>query len=309
MQCNANMNFTALDFETANSNRASVCSVGLVRVENGEIVKEIHQLINPRTTFNFYNTVVHGITEFDVRNAPTFDDFYAEMSPYLEDIVVAHNATFDISCLRAEIARYELVPPDFKYLCTLCISKKISGLQCRKLDALARHYGLGEFNHHNALADAKTCARIFEILSERVDVETMKKSFRDEPKQTKKRTIRTPIQQSLFLIKKEEKHEQERRKHTPQNELIFDYSPIDFSKMFVVTGDFGSMSARDIEGLILREGGSVQRRVDTNTDYLVVGNNPQKEWGSGEYGREIDDALNIGRATFITQSHFLREIR
>ena len=301
------MNFTALDFETANTNRASICSVGLVRVENGKIVKEIHQLINPQTYFNFYNTVVHGITEFDVRNAPAFDDFYVEMLPYLEDIVVAHNATFDISCLRATLSRYHIIPPDFEYLCTLCMSKKISGLKSRKLDALARYYGLGEFNHHNALADAKMCARVFEILSERIDIEPMKKSFRDTPKPQKKKA-RTPIQQSLFLIEREEKHERERRKHTPQNELIFDYSPIDFSKTFVATGDFGTMSVRDIEGLILREGGNVQRRVDANVDYVIVGDNPLKEWGSGEYGKEIDDALAIGRAIFIKQSHFLREI-
>ena len=68
------------------------------------------------------------------------------------------------------------------------------------------------------------------------------------------------------------------------------------------------MSVRDIEGLILREGGNVQRRVDANVDYVIVGDNPLNEWGSGEYGKEIDDALAIGRAIFIKQSHFLREI-
>ena len=302
------MDFTALDFETANANRASVCSVGLVRVENGKIVKEIHQLINPRVPFNFYNTVVHGITELDVRHAPTFDDFYPEMLPYLEDIVVAHNATFDISCLRAELTRYELALPNFQYLCTLCISKKISGLPSRKLNALAQYYGLGDFNHHHALADAKMCAKIFEILSERVDIQDMKKPFCEVSK-PKKKMSQKPIQQSLFLIEREEKREQERKKYTPQNELIFDYSPIDFSKTFVATGDFGDMSTRDIEGLVWRAGGNIQRRVDSNVDYIVVGNNPLREWGSGEYGREIDDALSIGKATFITQSHFLREIR
>ena len=308
MQFNNNMNFTALDFETANSNRASVCSVGLVRVEDGKITKEIHQLINPRTNFNYYNTVVHGITEFDVRRAPTFDEFYDEMSPFLQDIVVAHNATFDISCLRAELERYAIRPPNFEYFCTLCMSKKISGLPSRKLDALARYYGLGDFLHHHALADAKMCAKIFEILSERVDIEGLKKSFCQIPKPAKKKTIKKPIQQSLFSIATESKREHLRKMHTPQNDLIFDYSPIDFTKTFVATGDFGPMAKADIENLIQYKGGNVQRKVDANVDYVVVGENPLKEWGSGEYGKEIDTALQIGKATFIRQSHFLKEI-
>lgn len=63
------MDFTAIDFETANASRASICAVGLVRVENGEAVEQFHRLVNPQCSFNFYNTAVHGITAFDVRDA------------------------------------------------------------------------------------------------------------------------------------------------------------------------------------------------------------------------------------------------
>ncbi len=298
------MNFTAIDFETANSNRASVCAVGLVRVENGKVTKEIHQLINPRTSFNFYNTVVHGITAFDVRNAPSFEEFYPEISPFLEDAVVAHNAAFDISCLRTEIERYELSIPNFRYFCTLCMSRRVNEAPRHKLDALAEFYGLGNFQHHNALADAKIAAKLFEIFAKKIDANPLAKSF--TTCQAKKKISRPNFQYYLECAKR---LDEKRTVHTPQNELIFDYSPIDFSKKFVVTGDFVDMQASEIEGLILREGGCVQRKVDATIGYVVVGERPSSIWGLGEYGKEIDDALAIGKARFIKQSHLLREIR
>ncbi len=298
------MNFTAIDFETANQNRASICSVGLVRVENGKIVKEIHQLINPRAPFNFYNTVVHGITAFDVRNAPTFDDFFCEMSPFLQDAVVAHNAAFDISCLRSEIERYAIPTPNFKYFCTLCMSRRINEAPRHKLDCLAEFYELGEFNHHNALADARICAKLFDIFTNKIDTIPLAKPFCCQTKAQRPR-----VSSFLRYAKTAQKTETSRQKITPQTELIFDYSPIDFTKKFVVTGDFVDLTIRDIEGLILREGGSTQRHIDDTVDYVIVGDCPAQHWDIGEFGKEIDDALNIGKARFVRQSHFLKEIR
>ncbi len=301
------MDFTAIDFETANASRASICSVGLVRVENGSVVKEIRQLINPCCAFNFYNTCVHGITAFDVRDAPTFDSFFGKMQPYLEDTVVAHNAAFDISCLRASLERYDIAFPDFDYLCTLSISRRTTkGLKSHRLDSLADYYGLGEFNHHDALADAKICARIFEILSSRVDVAPLKKPFREK-------TVRRCRETDAFeaarrILKSAETKERMRAKHTPQSELVFDYSRIDFTKTFVVTGDFGDMTGQYIESLISYRGGTVSRTVNGSTDYVVVGDKPLASWGSGEYGREIDAALSIGKARFVKQSHLINQI-
>ena len=73
------MNFTALDFETANQTRASVCAIGLLRVEGGIVKARIHQLIRPDSPFNYMCTMVHGIREFDVRNAPSFPEFWEEI--------------------------------------------------------------------------------------------------------------------------------------------------------------------------------------------------------------------------------------
>ena len=169
--------FTALDFETANSDRTSICSVGVVRVERGKIVSKIHQLINPCAPFLYWNTKIHGITAADVRDKPTFAQYWDEISGLFGDVVVAHNAAFDISCLKQTVSLYGLNCPNFAYFCTLCISRRNLGLPSNKLDAVARHFELPSFNHHNALADAIACARIFYRLDREFDVSEFRREF------------------------------------------------------------------------------------------------------------------------------------
>ncbi|HTN68226.1 MAG TPA: hypothetical protein VLZ33_02050 [Dysgonamonadaceae bacterium] len=56
-------NFAAIDFETANSNRSSVCSVGLVIVMDGIITDRIYELIKPEPNYySYWNSQVHGLT-------------------------------------------------------------------------------------------------------------------------------------------------------------------------------------------------------------------------------------------------------
>lgn len=69
-------NFTALDFETANASRSSVCSIGLAKVKNGEIIDTYYSLVNPGERFDSRNIAVHGIRPEDVRNAPSFADIF-----------------------------------------------------------------------------------------------------------------------------------------------------------------------------------------------------------------------------------------
>ena len=56
-------NFAAIDFETANQQRTSICSVGIVIVRNGEIVDSYYSLIKPEPEYySYWNTRVHGLT-------------------------------------------------------------------------------------------------------------------------------------------------------------------------------------------------------------------------------------------------------
>jgi DNA polymerase-3 subunit epsilon len=156
------MDFVAIDFETANASRSSVCSMAAVTVENGQIVRSAYSLIRPPVLkFDYRNIQVHGIHPEQVMNKPTFDQLWEKIRPHLENkIVIAHNATFDISVLRSILREYSLPVPAFKHACTVQIAKKAwPGGENYKLNTLAQRFQI-DFDHHNALHDARTCAQI-----------------------------------------------------------------------------------------------------------------------------------------------------
>lgn len=100
------MNLISIDFETANKYRNSPCAIGLVVANEHGITDEFYSLINPLMDFDPYNVYVHGITERDVEDAPTFDELWPKISDYISNsLVVAHNASFDMSVLRYTLDR------------------------------------------------------------------------------------------------------------------------------------------------------------------------------------------------------------
>lgn len=156
------MNFVAIDFETANRYRNSACSVALVTVENGQISGSTYSLIKPPVMqFDYWNTRIHGITAKDVEDKPTFAELWETIKPYLDGkIVVAHNAAFDVSVLNNMLAEYGLPKPDFRHTCTVTMARRVwPGEESYRLSALASRFGI-DFEHHNALHDARTCAML-----------------------------------------------------------------------------------------------------------------------------------------------------
>ncbi len=100
--------FAAIDFETANNERTSVCSVGVVIVRNGEIVDSFYSLIQPEPNYyNYWCTQVHGLTRQDTEDAPIFPEVWKQIEPLIEGLpLVAHNKAFDESCLKALLAKH-----------------------------------------------------------------------------------------------------------------------------------------------------------------------------------------------------------
>ncbi len=90
-------NFAAIDFETANFERCSVCSVGVVIVRNGEIDDTFYSLIHPEPNyFNRICTNVHGLTRQDTEDAPVFNEVWTQVEPLVAGLpLVAHNSSFD----------------------------------------------------------------------------------------------------------------------------------------------------------------------------------------------------------------------
>lgn len=157
------MKYIVIDFETANSKRASACSVGIVKIDNGKIVLKKDWLIRPpEMKFNYRNVAIHGIRPEDVVYEMEFDELYnSELKDLLENqIVVAHNASFDISVLRHTLDYYNIDYPNFKYLCTVKIGQKTwKELYNHKLDTLSNFLGF-KFRHHDALQDCLACSNV-----------------------------------------------------------------------------------------------------------------------------------------------------
>lgn len=157
------MKYTVIDFETANSRRNSACAIGLVVVEDGQVIEERAYLIQPHDMiFEGMNIAIHGIRPEDVVDAPTFDELYLEvLKPYLENqLVVAHNASFDISVLRACLSLFNIPFPTLDYLCTVKVAQKCwEYLPRHSLDVVSKFLGF-EFKHHDAYDDARACANV-----------------------------------------------------------------------------------------------------------------------------------------------------
>jgi DNA polymerase-3 subunit epsilon len=152
--------FLALDFETANSYADSACAIGLVRVENGEIVGKVAHLIRPpQQTFLF--TSIHGITWDHVRESPTFGDLWPRIRHFFEgvDFLAAHNASFDRRVLNACCDRYAVAQPATPFVCTVQLARKTWSLFPTKLPNVCDFLKI-ELDHHEALSDAEACARI-----------------------------------------------------------------------------------------------------------------------------------------------------
>lgn len=166
------MNFTAIDFETANAKRTSACSIGLVKVENGLIVAEKSFLIKPQPNYFYASFIdIHHITQSMVKDAPLFGELWPDIREMIEDteFLVAHNAAFDMSvlrsCLEMEMIRAYLPP----HVCTVKLSKQyLPFLYNHKLNTVCEYYGI-ELDHHEALSDARGCARILLNLNEQLD--------------------------------------------------------------------------------------------------------------------------------------------
>jgi DNA polymerase III subunit epsilon len=152
------MNFTAIDFETAQGYRHSICQVGLVRVENGIIIQEIDFLVQPPDNYYWDKFIdIHGIRPQDTKNEPTFDKLWSRIEPLITgQNVVAHNGmNFDFPVLEQTLAFYGIKAPNYQKHCTYRIYKD-------NLASLCQTYQI-PLNHHDALSDAKACAELFRL--------------------------------------------------------------------------------------------------------------------------------------------------
>ncbi|MCC9295628.1 3'-5' exoribonuclease [Clostridium sp. WLY-B-L2] len=270
--------FVAIDFETSNNKYTSACSIGIAAVKNNEICKKEYFLIHPPTLeFSRKNISINGITPEDVENSPLFPDIWNNISTYFKDnLMVAHNAAFDMSVLKNCLTLYKIPMPDFKYVCSipistrLCRGKKIG----KSLEDRARYFDIDLGHHHNSLDDAITCANlVIECVkrSHRKSLESFcntytsvpVKNFKDLHPKIELFKKRSPIFHNKFNTVKISEIK-------PECDSIDTSNPF-YNKTVVFTGDLENLNRRDAMQEVVNLGGILKSGVSKKTDYLVVG--------------------------------------
>lgn len=158
------LDFTAIDFETANSSSASACAVGLARVRGGRVVATAGWFIRPpagHDRFFDINMKIHGIRPEDVAGAADWTTQLASLVEFAgDDILVAHNAGFDMAVIRRACEATGDDHPAYRYLCSLQVARKTYDLDSYRLPVAAAAAGFLDFAHHDAAADALASAHI-----------------------------------------------------------------------------------------------------------------------------------------------------
>lgn len=262
------MNFVAIDFETANESRNSACSLGVCVVENNKIVEKRHWFIKPyEIRFNQMNVWIHGITEEQVRDEKNMQDLWEQIRGYIENrLVIAHNASFDVSVLKKTLEVYNIEYPNFEYICTMNMAKNAySGIENYKLNTIAEGIGI-EFKHHDAIEDAVCCAKVFMNICEKLNIDSLEEI--EEKLKIRIGRLNNNRYVPCVLLERNNSHNIELYKSV-QGE----YASIDsylYGKNIVFTGALGSMTRSQAFKKLRDIGGEPSSSVTKKTDILVV---------------------------------------
>ena len=102
------MNFIALDVETANPDMSSICQIGIAKFNEGQISEEWTSLINPNDYFDHKNICIHGITEDDVVECPTFPQIIEKLEYFLNNTICVSHTHFDRVSIDRALTKYKL---------------------------------------------------------------------------------------------------------------------------------------------------------------------------------------------------------
>jgi len=268
----AKYDFIAIDFETATSRMDSACAVGLAGVKDGKIVSEYYTLLcPPDNQYDPHNIEIHGITPDDTADAPPAWALWPSLREILSnELVVAHNAKFDMSVIHQSMAQFDYCDIDFKYIDSMSVVGAVASAG-QSLEECAGYFGIDMGTHHNALDDAKTCAKIVIASVKQSGYESMAEFFLYTPKISINRFSKlhpiTDIAQS--------KKPHQKRESIKYAEIHAACSDIDpngplYGKLICFTGEL-SMDRRTALQLAADAGAVVKSSVSKKLDYLVVG--------------------------------------
>lgn len=265
------LNFIALDFETATPEHNSICQIGLVIVNQGIIQKKFSLLVQPPDNeYSYHNIKVHKIEPYMTENSPTFEKIWSDISKYFNNQhIVCHNAAFDITKLEETLKFYEIQVSEYTVSCTYELFGKGLKEACKKQNI--------EFtNHHDALADAEACAKLYlKYLENNGEIYVPKSAI-------------------PYSIKKIEKDDLK-----PDFNIENTNNPF-YQKKVVFTGDLISFSRKEAAHKIKLLGADVNTSVSKKTDFVIIGRKPGPS--------KMEKIQNFGIPTF-SEDDFLKMLK
>ena len=157
------LTFNAIDVETANADRASICQIGLVHVQDGKIQDQWKTLINPEDWFDPWNIEIHGIDEAAVSGSPTLPEARDELRRRLRGSVLVSHTAFDRVAFERAMTKYDLEQLQVTWLDSAKIARRAwpdeYGVRGWGLKNIAKDFDI-TFQHHDALEDARAAAEI-----------------------------------------------------------------------------------------------------------------------------------------------------
>lgn len=304
-----NLNFIAIDLETANCFRGSICEIGIAIVEHGKVVDTKSWLVQPKNNeYQHFNIEIHGITPEMTSDAPSFQSVWNEVLPYIENkTVVAHNTSFDMYAIKDALDDAKMPLPKFDYYCSLRVSKKVfPGLYSYSLANICQSIGVALDTHHRAESDAKGCAEIF--------IKCLNKLGLESP---------SGLPDKLFL----RKGQFDGNVHIPQKQrdtykykgsilktIVPDESKFDpdsyfYGKAVCFTGTFSFANRKSLLQAIADIGGTPMDSITKATNILVVGQQDYRVVGadgmSGKQKKAITLINNGQDLEIMPESEFL----
>jgi DNA polymerase-3 subunit epsilon len=271
------LNFTAIDFETANNKSISACSAGYAIVKDGKIVDTGSSLLKPATGRDFQFTHIHGITYKQVSKAPSWQeftnkllnlqDYYGVLSaPFL-----AHNSSFDKRVWDSLWEHYRGVPPHSEFYCTLKLARTNLNLDSYKLPLVAKSLSLPSFSHHDAAADAIACAQIALAISQRTGKSSISQLWSSKtPKSSPTKRRATPKNSTPY-------HVPTHRFPMNRASLLFIFPPKTpnprhplYGSVVCLTGELENFSRNEITEILTAFGATVSSSVTKKTSLLVT---------------------------------------
>jgi len=169
--------YVVFDIETTGLSPINdmITEIGAVKIEDGIVIDEFSQLINPERPIPKKIVSLTGITDEMVKDKPTINEILSDFEEFIKDsVLVAHNASFDVGFIRERFSNVDKTL-DNPVLDTLELTRALfPQLKSHRLNIVAKHLNVSLENHHRAVDDAKATAEIFIKCMELLDNNNIK---------------------------------------------------------------------------------------------------------------------------------------